>query len=228
MTNIVHNIDNMEFMKDIPDNYYELAIVDPPYGICKVGKNVIENPNDKKDFNVEWDSSIPNEKYFKELKRVSKKQIIWGGNYFLDILGFCKAPIIWDKLNGGSLYADGEMAWTSYDNMPKNLKIWRHQWCGAFKDSERGNVNIHPTQKPVALYKWLLTNYAKKGDKIFDSHVGSGSIRLACHELGFDFTGCELDKDYYNDQEKRYQEWLKQYNNEFYIGEKNEKNLFNN
>lgn len=126
-----------------------------------------------------------------------------GGNHYLDYLGYCKAPIVWDKLNGNSLYADGEFAWTS-KGLPKNLKIFKHQWCGAFKDSERGNININPCQKPIALYKWLLTNYAKPGQTIFDSHVGSGSIRIACHDLGFDFIGCELDKDYWKAQEERY------------------------
>ena len=207
--NKVHLIDNMEFMKTIPDKYYELAIVDPPYGIKLQGQNIIKNKNDIKNFNTDWDAEIPSEKYFIEIQRISKSQIIWGGNYFLDYLGYCKAPIIWDKLNGKSIYADGEMAWTG-GNVPRNLKIFRHQWCGAFKDSERGVVNIHPTQKPVALYKWLLQNYAHKGDKIFDSHVGSGSSRIACYDLGFDFEGCEIDKDYWQAQEERFKTHIQQ------------------
>lgn len=107
------------------------------------------------------------------------------------------------------MFADGEMAWTS-GNLPRNLKIFRHQWCGAFKDSERGMEKFHPTQKPVALYKWLLKNYAKPNDKIFDSHVGSGSIRIACHDMGFDFEGCEIDKDYWQAQEKRFKNHIAQ------------------
>ena len=128
---------------------------------------------------------------------MTNKQIIWGGNHFAQYLGYCKAPIIWDKLNGDSLYADGELAWTGGDKMPRNLKIWRHQWCGAFKASERGVVNIHPTQKPVALYQWLLKNYAKPGDKILDTHLGSGSSAIAADIMGFDFVGYEIDRDYY-------------------------------
>lgn len=195
--------DCMELMASKPDNYYDLAIVDPPYGMSVKGQNPIKNKSDTKDFNTDWDEYTPDQKYFDELIRVSKSQIIWGGNYFLDFLGYCKAPIIWDKLNGASLYADGEMAWTG-GNLPRNLKIFRHQWCGAFKDSERGNQNIHPTQKPVALYKWLLKNYAKPGNKILDTHGGSGSICIACHDMGFDLDCIELDEDYYYAAVKRY------------------------
>jgi site-specific DNA-methyltransferase (adenine-specific) len=199
------NCDCMEYMATLPDNAFDLAIVDPPYGIELEGKNVIKNKSDSdKVFETMWDSYRPGKDYFDELARVSKNQIIWGGNYFLDELGFCKAPIIWDKLNGESLYADGEMAWTSA-GLPRNLKIFRHQWCGAFKDSERGVVKIHPTQKPVALYKWLLSRYAKPGDRILDTHGGSGSICIACHDLGFDLTWMELDADYYKAACKRYQ-----------------------
>ncbi len=207
--NIVHLADCMDFMLQMPDKSVDLCIVDPPYGIGVDGENIIANPSDKNNKDImirkhEWDKSIPDIEYFNELRRISQKQIIWGGNYFLDILGYCKAPIIWDKLNGNSFYADGEMAWTSA-GLPRNLKIFRHQWCGAFKASERGIKRIHPTQKPVALYKWLLQNYAKPGQTIFDSHVGSGSIRIACHDMGFDFEGREIDSDYYEAQEKRYQ-----------------------
>lgn len=199
--------DCIDFMQELPDKSIDLAIVDPPYGIgintssASVIKNKSNNPTFK---NLEWDNSIPNKLYFDELFRVSKNQIIWGGNHYLDILGYCKAPIIWDKLNGDSMYADGEFAWTSRD-LPKNLRIWKHQWCGAFKKSERGNVNIHPTQKPVALYRWLLENYAKQGDKILDTHMGSQSSRIAAYDMGFDYVGCELDKDYFDDGNKRFE-----------------------
>ena len=195
----------MDYMATLPDKAFDLAIVDPPYGIELEGKNVIKNKSDSdKVFETKWDSCRPGKDYFDELARVTKNQIIWGGNYFLDELGFCKAPIIWDKLNGESLYADGEMAWTSA-GLPRNLKIFRHQWCGAFKDSERGAIKIHPTQKPVALYKWLLSRYAKPGDRILDTHGGSGSICIACHDLGYDLTWMELDPDYYEAACKRYQ-----------------------
>ena len=207
MKNIVHLTDCMEFMKGLPDNAYDLAIVDPPYGIGVKGANPIPNKSGdlchEYDHSKEWDNSIPSPEYFVGLRRISVNQIIWGGNYFLDYLGYCKAPIIWDKENWGSMYADGELAWTS-GGLPRNLKIFRHQWWGAVKASERGATKYHPTQKPIALYKWLLQNYAKPGQTIFDSHVGSGSIRIACHNLGFDFEGCEIDADYYAAQEARY------------------------
>ena len=207
MNNKVYLCDCMDYMADLPDNAFDLAIVDPPYGLRVDGINPIKNKsgdlNHKYDESKMWDTSIPEECFFDELSRISKNQIIWGGNYFLQFLGFCKAPIIWDKLNGNSMFADGEFAWTS-SGLPRNLRIFRHQWCGAFKASERKEDKIHPTQKPVALYKWLLQNYAKPGQTIFDSHVGSGSIRIACHDMGYDFTGCELDPDYYAAQEERF------------------------
>jgi site-specific DNA-methyltransferase (adenine-specific) len=144
----ITNEDNMELMARYPDKYFDLAIVDPPYVIGVANSTtgtVIRNKSDKDILTIkDWDNATPTQQYFDELFRVSKNQIIWGGNYFLDILGYCKAPIIWNKKNGDSMYADGEMAWTSRD-LPKNLKIWTHQWCGAFKDSERGSVKYHPT-----------------------------------------------------------------------------------
>ena len=193
--------DCMDAMREFPDKFFDLAIVDPPYGLRVDGISVIKNKsgdkNHKYDNSKMWDNEIPDVSYFIELLRVSKNQIIWGGNYFLDVLGYCKAPIIWDKLNGESMYADGELAWTSR-GLPRNLRIFKHQWCGAFKDSERKAEKIHPTQKPVALYLWLLNNYAKQGDKILDTHVGSASSLIACHRLGFDYWGFELDKEYYD------------------------------
>ena len=201
------NCDCMEYMATLPDKAFDLAIVDPPYGIgmSKGGNaSVIPNKSVNPIFDKKyWDDDRPKQEYFDELKRVSVKQVIWGGNSFLDFLGYCKAPVIWDKLNGDSLYADGEMAWTGGDGIPRNLKIWRHQWCGAFKASERGNVNIHPTQKPVKLYEWLLTNYAKPGQRILDTHLGSGSSAIAANNFGFEFVGCELDKDYFDSAVKR-------------------------
>ena len=195
-----YNLDCMLGMAQFPDKFFSLAIVDPPYGIGVDGKNVIQNKSGDKnhdyDHTKQWDMATPGSAYFDELKRVSREQIIWGGNYFLDHLGYCKAPIIWDKLNGMSMYADGEMAWTSR-GLPRNLRIFKHQWCGAFKDSERNAIKIHPTQKPIALYKWLLSNYAKPGDKILDTHVGSASSLIACHQMGFEYWGFELDADYY-------------------------------
>ena len=204
---IIHG-DCMPAMKAMPDKAYELAIVDPPYGIgLKIDGEVaiIANKSVNPKFaKKNWDDSTPPQEYFNELIRVTKKQIIWGGNHFAQYLGYCKAPIVWDKLNGDSPYADGEMAWTGGDKMPRNLKIWRHQWCGAFKASERGVVNIHPTQKPVALYQWLLKNYAKPGDKILDTHGGSCSLAIACDIMGFDAVIYEIDLDYYTAAVERF------------------------
>ena len=198
--------DCMDAMREFPDKFFDLAIVDPPYGLRVDGISVIKNKsgdkNHKYDNSKMWDNEIPDVSYFIELLRVSKNQIIWGGNYFLDVLGYCKAPIIWDKLNGESMYADGEFAWTSRE-LPKNLKIFKHQWCGAFKDSERKTDKIHPTQKPVALYTWLLQNYAHRGDKILDTHVGSASSLIACHRMGFEYWGYELDADYFKAASER-------------------------
>jgi site-specific DNA-methyltransferase (adenine-specific) len=205
MVSQAENLDCLDYTARFPDGFFELAIVDPPYGINLVGKNPCKNKSDgDKVFNTSWDDRPPGKEYFDELMRVSREQIIWGGNYFLDILGYCKAPIIWDKLNGDSLYADGEFAWTS-SGLPRNLKIFRHQWCGAFKDSERQEKKIHPTQKPAALYKWILSRYAKPGFKILDTHLGGGASRVAAWDLGFDFYSCELSPEYYQAQELRFQ-----------------------
>lgn len=194
MSNIsITNECNMELMARYPDGYFELAIVDPPYGIdekFKGGKTGKMNFNEivEKD----WDK-LPSEKYFNELKRVSKNQIIWGGNYFLDYLGNTRCIIIWDKcISEDFSLAMLEMAWTSFDKLAKIFKY----------SNPKGN-RIHPTMKPVKLYEWLLMNYAKEGDKILDTHGGSMSIAIACHNLGFDLTLCELDKDYYEAGLKR-------------------------
>jgi site-specific DNA-methyltransferase (adenine-specific) len=194
----------MDFMAGLHDDAFDLAIVDPPYGIYhghqKTGffRTRSWEKNSKA---VEWDVR-PEPEYFEELQRVSKNQIIWGGNYFFEYLGNCKALIIWDKQNGDSNFADGECAWSSFKDFG-TLRIFRHQWAGCFRSSERREKHFHPTQKPVALYRWLLQNYAKPGQTIFDSHVGSGSIRLACHELGYSFEGCEIDPEYHAAQEDR-------------------------
>ena len=199
----------MEYMKTVPDKYYELAIVDPPYGIgagnverggTQRGKACTKSKvYEKKD----WDSNAPDKPYFNELIRISKNQIIWGGNYFANNLNPSSCWIFWDKDNGENRYADGELAWTSFTT---SVRKFKYRWAGMLQEKMgiSKEERIHPTQKPVALYKWLLKNYAKTGDKIFDSHVGSGSSRIACYDMGFDFTGCELDKDYYWAQEARY------------------------
>ena len=192
---LITNEDNMELMSRYEDNYFDLAIVDPPYGIgdkFKGGKTGKMNFNEVVDKG--WDIEPPNEYYFNELKRVSKNQIIWGGNYFLDNLDSSRCFIVWDKkVSEDFSLAMAELAWTSFDKL---AKIYR------MAVPKTGN-KIHPTQKPVALYEWLLMNYAKEGDKILDTHLGSGSIAIACHNLGYDLTACELDTEYYDAAIKR-------------------------
>lgn len=180
----ITNEDNMELMARYPDNYFDLAIVDPPYGIG-ISKNPIRQQHKKK----EWDNEIPLENYFNELKRVSKNYIIWGGNYFIDYLNNSQGFIIWDKKQPENFSL--AMAEFAYSSIQSPAKIFRYSVL-----TEQGK--IHPTQKPVALYKWLLDKYAKQGDKILDTHLGSGSIAIACHDYGFDLTACELDKEYFN------------------------------
>ena len=188
----ITNEDNMELMARYPDNYFDLAIVDPPYGIG-ISSNPVRQQHKKKN----WDNKIPLEKYFNELKRVSKNQIIWGGNYFE--LPLTKSWIIWDKKTEDKYsndFADCEMAWNSFD---KPAKIVRYLWSGMLQpDMKDKQKRIHPTEKPYQLYKWLLDKYAKQGDKILDTHLGSGSIAIACHDYGFDLTACELDKEYFD------------------------------
>jgi len=197
----------MEFMRNVPDKYYELAIVDPPYGI---GAEQGTNRKSRKQFknkNHGWDNSAPNINYFKELNRVSKNQIIWGANHFIENIpdSNSKHWLIWDKKNPDRCFADAELAWCSRMDNVRIINLKRVQELN--KDD---NGKIHPTQKPVALYKWLLHNYAKPGDKILDTHGGSMSIAIACHDYGFDLDLCELDPDYYAAGVKRYNNHIKQ------------------
>jgi site-specific DNA-methyltransferase (adenine-specific) len=191
----------MELMSRYEDNYFDLAIVDPPYGLgdrlvkggAKGGMGTLRNLADDKV--TTWDDEIPPPEYFTELKRVSKKQIIWGGNYFLDYLGKTDGFVVWDKMNGTNPMADAELAWQNIKGTTRMFR-WHHF-------SGEQTKKIHPTQKPVKLYEWLLDNYAKEGDKILDTHCGSGSIAIACHNRKFELTACELDKDYYDNAIKR-------------------------
>jgi len=187
----------MELMARYEDNHFDLAIVDPPYGIrIQQSGGTPTHLGFKNYKKKEWDNEIPNKEYFKQLFRVSKNQIIWGGNYFVEHLskGFM-GWIVWDK--GQKLtMSDGELAYSSF-NKALRIKVLNRCKIGEF------GGNIHPTQKPVKLYEWLLMNYAKEGDKILDTHLGSGSIALACHNLGYDLTACELDAEYYNAAMKR-------------------------
>ena len=185
----ITNEDNMELMARYPDEYFDLAIVDPPYGI---GASEMQMGLGKKKWNKgkKWDNLAPNDTYFKELFRVSKNQIIWGGNHF--VLPISRGWIFWDKDVQPTLsFSSGELAWSSFDAVLKKAFIEYSGFRG--KEDEK----IHPTQKPIALYKWLLDKYAKSGNKILDTHLGSGSIAIACYDYGFDLTACELDKDYY-------------------------------
>ena len=205
------NEDNMIMMARYPDNYFELSIVDPPYGINADIKNSIKDLKTKKsaklskDYgNQNWDNSIPNDKYFQELKRVSKKQIIWGANFF-NLQG---GMLYWHKNVTMPTYSTGELAYLSWLNKIDFVEI---TWHGMLQhDMKNKEVRIHPTQKPVKLYEWLLINYAKEGDKILDTHRGSASLDIACHNLGFDLVTCELDKDYFNDGNKRLNQHQKQ------------------
>jgi site-specific DNA-methyltransferase (adenine-specific) len=189
----------MELMARYPDKYFDLAIVDPPYGIDADVKNNTDKMQTKKSASKSkkygsqlWDSDIPSDEYFDELKRVSKRQIIWGANYF----GLVGGMIYWHKNVTMPTYSTGELAWISWMNKLDFVDI---SWHGMIQhDMKNKEVRIHPTQKPVALYKWILDKYAKQDDKILDTHLGSGSIAIACHDYGFDLTACELDKEYFD------------------------------
>jgi len=213
----ITNEDNMKLMARYEDNYFDLAIVDPPYGIgasndSRFGKEFKDNtrPNSKpiksKNYKKsEWDNATPTQEYFCELFRVSKNQIIWGGNYFIQHLKNTPCFIVWDKKNGNSNLADCELAWASFDT-----SVRKFEWLWNGFQKQRPEERIHPTQKPVKLYEWLLMNYAKEGDKILDTHLGSGSIAIACHNLGYDLTACELDTDYYKAAMKRIEQHKQQ------------------
>jgi site-specific DNA-methyltransferase (adenine-specific) len=215
----ITNEDNMALMARYPDKYFDLAIVDPPYGIG--ADNPTKKPNKVKQKNgtflnvkskiytqKDWDKEQPSPEYFEGLLRVSKNQIIWGVNYF--DFNFKGGRIVWDKINGESDQYDCEIAYNSFNCRTDLIRLmWSGMFQGKYCTKNISNANIqngnkknnekriHPTQKPVKLYEWLLTKYAKEGDKILDTHLGSGSIAIACHNLGFELTACELDKEYY-------------------------------
>jgi len=196
----VFNTDCLDAMKNYPDKYFELAIVDPPYGLDKklsVGGGKMKNAKFKKLYknSSQWDK-LPDNDYFIELFRVSKNQIIWGGNYFFDYLGSTRGIICWDKKQYMPTFSRIEFAWTSFDAVARLFE-------GQSTDLNR----FHPTQKPVVLYRWLLQNYAKQGDKILDTHLGSGSSRIAADMEGFDFTGYELNAEYFNASVKRFNDY---------------------
>jgi len=204
----VTNEDCMEGMARYPDKYFDLAIVDPPYGIniaTEIDRSGFKEGSSRNSLskyessmlNKIWDNSTPSLEYFNELFRISKNQIIWGGNYF--DLKPTKCFVVWDKMTYIPTMSQIELAWTSIKKHSQLVKINSNQLD-----------RFHPTQKPVALYKWLLSNYAKQGDKILDTHLGSGSSRIAAYEMGFDFTAFEIDTEYFEAQEKRYKAHIAQ------------------
>ena len=211
MKSEVHNCDCIEFMKTLPDKCFDICIADPPYGVSyargKNGWGVCDNRPNLED--VKWDKEIPRKEFFDELLRVSDKVIIWGGNYFTHLLPVSKCWIVWDKCNGTtnkSVFADAELAWT---NMTKVVKMFHLRQMGFISDTKDGK-RIHPTQKPTELYEWLIKNYANGSDTVFDPMMGSQSSRIAAHKLGFDYVGCELDKEYFDKGNERFKEETRQ------------------
>ena len=214
------NMDCMEAMRKMPDNAFDLAIVDPVYGDVTQGGYMTHNhgqrvgtgkANQKGYHNGLWNQGKTGDEYFSELLRVSRNQIVWGGQYFTDDLPESQCWIVWDKLHPEGIgFADCELAWTSFNQA---ARVFRFRWNGMLQqDMKNKEERIHPTQKPVALYKWLLQKYAEPGMKILDTHLGSGSSRIAAYDLGFDFVGYEIDKQYFDDQEKRFKEHINQLN----------------
>ena len=212
----LYNCDCMELLKQTPDNYYSLALVDPPYGIGMSNSKKRTRPSrpnsytkyaDFRYHETNWDNERPTAEYFEQLFRVSKEQVIFGANYFCEYLPSGKGWLFWNKLNGlDNCFSDGEFAFTSKGIQSKYFE------CSAFHNLRGGKDRIHPTQKPVKLYRWVLQNYAKPNDKILDTHFGSLSIGIACHDMGFELTACELDKDYYEAGKKRLINHQKQLN----------------
>ena len=214
MDSIVFNEDCMAVMARYPDKYFDLAVVDPPYGIGEDGrKGVTTMPGRPNSYNREpkysakgWDNELPSKEYFIELLRVSKKAIIWGPNHFIENIPNQNSScwIVWDKKNEGSDFADCELAWTNMKTAVRKYTIHK------FEGTRGGKDCIHPTQKPIKLYDWIFKKYAKEGDKILDTHLGSGSSRIAAHKAKLDFVGCELDKEYFDAQEKRFKDFSSQ------------------
>jgi len=211
-TSTIMNVDCMDYMRGLPDKCFDLAIVDPPYfdgpnrsgyygkGYSSLGVQRAKYYSESKF----W--SVPDREYFIDLRRVSTNQIIWGANHFAGLFDSSSSCwIVWDKVNGASTFADAELAYASFDTA---VRVFKYMWNGMHQGSFGGDVRkndkrIHPTQKPVPLYEWLLLNYAKPGQKILDTHLGSGSSAIACNNMGFEFVGCELDPDYYSAACKR-------------------------
>jgi len=191
MENTPLNVDCLEYMRTLPDKAFQLAIADPPYGINRSGHRRDAKYGWKHFKQKEWDNERPSKAFFDELERVSENRIIWGANFFADMLQPSRAWIVWDKGQRGLDMSDGELAFSSFGNV---LRIYTQNRVALLQEG-----TIHPTQKPVALYAWLLKNYAKPADRIFDPMMGSQSSRIAAWKLGFDYVGCEIDKEYFDD-----------------------------
>ncbi len=209
MVSEVYNMDCLDYMKTVPDKYFNLSIVDVPYGIGEDGsrnatRGLLAKPQKYKPY---WggDREAPGCEYFEELKRISVNQIIWGANHFIENLSLpinSSCWIVWDKDNGTTDFADCELAWTSFKKAVRKIKF---RWNGMLQEDMRNKEKrIHPNQKPVGLYTWLLQKFACQGDKIFDSHLGGGSHRIAAYQLQLDFWACEIDPHYYQLQEQRF------------------------
>ncbi len=203
----VYNDDCMNIMQQYEDGHFDLAIIDPPYGIgeSKNNNNSRSCLATSKKYKIkDWDNSAPNIKYFKELKRVSKNQIIWGANHFIENIPNASSScwVVWDKDNGQNDFADAELAYTSFKTA---VRVFKFRWHGMLQQNMKNKeIRIHPTQKPVALYRWLLDKYAKPDFKILDTHLGSGSNAIACHWFGCELVASELDEEYYNASLKRF------------------------
>ena len=201
----VYLMDNIELMKHYPDKYFDLAVVDPPYGYGNKKTGILNFRMEAKE--KEWNTAPPLE-YFTELIRVSKNQIVWGGNYFpclWELGGRCF--IYWHKGNPVPNFADGELAWTSFD---RNAKQFDYRYYGNLEGKTSASDKFHPTQKPVALYDWVYNEFAEEGMKILDTHLGSGSSRISANKAKLNFVGCEIDEEYFNKQNKRYEEFVSQ------------------
>lgn len=199
MISEVYNQDCLEYMKSIPDNFFSICVADPPYGI-NASKMTMGSGKNKQWTKKDWDGQVPSDEVFSEIMRVSKNQIIWGGNYF-SFLPPTKSWIVWDKgIYGDCSFADGELAWTSFDKVLRIAQIRYKGFLGMDKN------RIHPTQKPIKLYQWIFEHYTNEGDIIFDPFLGSGSSRIAAYKMGLDFYACELDKEYFDKQQQRFEE----------------------
>ena len=207
---VVYNEDCVVALKRFSDDYFDLAIVDPPYGIGAGSVNFQSGTRKKPSkFHKQndWDTSIPAPEYWEQLFRVSKNQIVWGGNYMTDFLPPSRCWIFWDKGTGDNSYADGELAWTSFDKVVKKFSKF---WSGRNAKEKFDIDRIHPTQKPIQLYEWIIKEFMSEGNLILDTHLGSGGSRIAAHKAGKQFVGFEIDKDYYEAQEKRFKDFVSQ------------------